>query len=86
MSQHHFIIKFDSTTGEWSQDVESELARFDGETIYLPTDNRWVKPTTNKLADVQTVASSVIDRTATEVISNAVNLLNTMYANSGKDN
>jgi len=35
---------------------------------------------------VQIVASSVIDRTATEVISNAVNLLNTMYANSGKDN
>ena len=47
MSQHHFILKFDSTAGEWSHDVESELLRFDGKTIYHPKEDRWVAPNTN---------------------------------------
>ena len=59
MSQHRFILKFDSTAGEWSQE-----------------------PTTNNFDSEIALAIHI---KANEVISNLVNLLNTMYANAGKD-
>ena len=84
MSQHRFILKFDSTAGEWSHDVESELLRFDGKTIYHPKEDRWVAPNTNS-DEVLVYASSIIDKTSTLLMSQLVTLLNTMYANAGKD-
>lgn len=52
--------------------------------VFDPTLGKWYQePTTNNFESDIYLAVHV---TASEVISNAVNLLNTMYANAGKDN
>lgn len=84
MSQHHFIIQFDSKEGEFSWAVETEQAVFPDGAIYLPESERWVRSNINNL-DSETETASVIDNTASETIGHVVNLLNTMYKTSGKD-
>jgi hypothetical protein len=52
--------------------------------VFDPTAGEWSQePTTNNFDSDIALAIHI---KASEVISNAVNLLNTMYANSGKDN
>jgi len=52
--------------------------------VFDSTIGEWYQePTTNNF---ESDISLAIHVKANEVISNAVNLLNTMYANSGKDN
>lgn len=41
MSQHHFIITYDSNSG-WSLDIDSESARFPEGTVYI--NDQWYPP------------------------------------------
>jgi hypothetical protein len=41
MAEHHYIIKFDDETGEWSQDVDSEEVRFPDGTIWDEAKKEW---------------------------------------------
>lgn len=85
MSQHHFIIQFDSVTGEWSHDFDSEVARFSDGQIWVESVEAWVKANTNSnLPVVETV--SKVDEVASEVISNVINVLNIMYKSSIRSN
>lgn len=45
MSQHHFIVVYDTEKG-WEWDTESEEARF-GKSIYLPESDEWVSSSHN---------------------------------------
>ena len=44
MAEHHYIIKFDDITQEWSHDVDSEEARFVDGTIYDEAEQAWFVP------------------------------------------
>jgi hypothetical protein len=44
VAEHHYIIKFDDVTKEWSQDVDSEEARFVDGTIYDEEQSSWFSP------------------------------------------
>lgn len=44
MAEHHYIIKFDDETGVWSQDVDSEQARFPDGTIWDEAKQEWHYP------------------------------------------
>ena len=46
MSQHHFLIQYDTDTSSWEWDVETELAVMDGRTIY--SQEEWIRPQDNK--------------------------------------
>ena len=41
MAEHHYIIKFDDITGEWSQDTDSEEVRFPDGTIWDEKTGTW---------------------------------------------
>ena len=41
MAEHHYIIKFNDETGEWSQDTDSEEVRFPDGTIWDEATNSW---------------------------------------------
>ncbi len=41
MADHHYIIKFDDTTGKWSQDTDSEEVRFPDGTIWDEAKQEW---------------------------------------------
>ena len=84
MSQHHFIIQFDSnadTEDKFSWAVEVEQGAFPDGAIYLPDSERWVRSSTNTL-DVDIAEASVLDNFASETIGSVINLLNNMYKNS----
>lgn len=56
MSQHHFIVVYDTERG-WSWDTEVEEAHFDG-TIYLPQERKWVNSShTEEINERDTEAS-----------------------------
>lgn len=42
MAEHHYIIKFDDETKEWSQDTDSEEARFPDGTIWDERKQEWL--------------------------------------------
>ena len=44
MAEHHYIIKFDDVTKEWSQDTDSEEVRFPDGTIWDEATKEWVYP------------------------------------------
>lgn len=44
MAEHHYIVKFDDITGEWSHDVDSEESRFVDGTIYDEAEQAWFVP------------------------------------------
>jgi len=85
MSQHHFIVQFDSDTGEFTWDTEVEENLFKYGAIYLPEVDEWTKPNTNS-TDEAIRKASIIDNTVTNLIGNLTTLLNTVYSTSGKGN
>jgi hypothetical protein len=44
MAEHHYIIKFDDITQEWSHDSDSEEVRFPDGTIWEENTNEWFFP------------------------------------------
>lgn len=44
MAEHHYIIKFDDETGEWSHDSDSEEVRFVDGTIWDEEAHAWFVP------------------------------------------
>ena len=44
MAEHHYIIKFDDITREWSQDTDSEEVRFPDGTIWEEATDEWFYP------------------------------------------
>jgi len=42
MSEHHFVIKYNSTTKEWEWDYDTEVSSFDGKAIFLEDKGEWV--------------------------------------------
>lgn len=71
MSQHHFIIKYDTEKKEWEWDVETEHARFPDGTIY-DDENGW-----NEVGKVY----ATLDNEACEELSKAVFYLNKLGDN-----
>jgi hypothetical protein len=74
MSEHHFIIKFDTEHG-WAWDVATEQSVFTDGTIYV--NGKWQNPNTNKIGE--------IDMTASSVIAQMVGLLNSLYSRETTD-
>lgn len=69
MSQHHFLIKYDNSIKEWEWDVDTEITRFNRETIYLPQDDKWVTPQHNN-------SIMELDNDLSESVGSAINYLN----------
>ena len=67
MSQHHFIVVYDTELG-WSWDTEVEEARFSG-TIYLPESNEWVSSS-------HTEGISERDNEASDQLCQAIRVMN----------
>lgn len=44
MAEHHYIIKFDDITKEWSHDADSEEVRFVDGTIWDESESSWFTP------------------------------------------
>ena len=59
MSQHHYLIKYDSETKEWEWDIETEMAVLP-ESIYLPQEDMLVKPSINKR--IETLDNDICER------------------------
>lgn len=71
MSEHHFVVKFDTDTRTWSWDTETESAVFNDGTIYL--DGDWVHS-----GDVMEKYPNVydLDEVCSTVLSSALELMN----------
>jgi hypothetical protein len=41
MAEHHYIVKYNDETKEWSQDTDSEEVRFPEGTIWDERHNEW---------------------------------------------
>jgi hypothetical protein len=59
MSQHHFLIKYDTSNKEWSWDIETEMTLLP-DSIYLPEEDKWVKPNYNKR--IETMDNDLCER------------------------
>jgi hypothetical protein len=68
MSQHHFLIKYDTDVKEWSWDIETEMAVLPS-SIYLPQEDMWAKPTYSKRIET-------LDNDLCEQVSYGLNYLN----------
>lgn len=58
-SQHHFLIRYDTSNREWAWDIETEMSVLP-ESIYLPDDDKWVKPTYSKR--IETMDNDLCER------------------------
>lgn len=67
MSQHHFIIQYDTHSKEWAWDIESEQARFTEGSIYA--DEKWV-------GNTYTESIQSIDNELAEDLGLVINQLN----------
>ena len=38
---HHFIVSYDTDTGEWDIDIDAETSRFNNETVYDNDTDQW---------------------------------------------
>ena len=59
MSQHHFLVKYDTEAKTWECDIETEMAVLP-KSIYLPQDDIWVKPSYNKR--IETLDNDICER------------------------
>lgn len=48
MSEHHFLIKYDTKSNAWDWSVETEMAHFPNGTIWLEDKELWTKNNYNK--------------------------------------
>jgi hypothetical protein len=74
MSEHHFLINYDTNTSEWGWSVETEIAHFQDGTIWLDDEKKWVK--NNYRKDIQTLDDNLADD-----IGSAINRLNKKEGN-----
>lgn len=85
MSQHHYIIQFDTDTRKWTWDWDSEDTRFPDGTIYLPEfDNKWTD-----LSDLDPQLNQVlgkVDESASKAVVGFISLLNSLMEQTGTDN
>ena len=72
MSEHHFIVKFDSVNKKWSWDVDTEVSAFPEGTIYL--NNKW-----ERSGDITETDIYNLDELASDVLGGAIQLMNTMF-------
>lgn len=49
MAQFNYVIEYDSVEKNWSWNIETERAVFNGKAIYVPEVGSWVKPSESKL-------------------------------------
>jgi hypothetical protein len=75
MSEHHFVITFDSVKKKWSWNVDTETSAFPEGTIYL--NNKWVRSGTLD----QDGETYNLDELASDVLGSVIQLMNTMYEN-----
>jgi hypothetical protein len=69
MSQHHFVIEYDSKTSDWSWDIETEMAVFPNGAVY--DEGEWVRPShTPEITlidnDISDTVGSIIHRLGKE--------------------
>jgi hypothetical protein len=76
MSEHHFVIKFNTNNGRFDWDSDTESARFPEGAIYLSEVNKWVDSSYND-------SLNQIDTKAGEALSQTLNVLNLMYEQAG---
>ena len=69
MSEHHFLINYDTKTSEWGWSVETEMSHFQEGTIWLDDEQKWVKNKYSK--DIQTLDDNLADE-----LGSAIHLLN----------
>jgi len=69
VSQHHFLIRYDSETKLWEWDIDTEMSVLP-QSVYLPESNTWVKPTHSKR--VEELDNNLCDR-----VGFGLNYLNT---------
>lgn len=74
MSQHHFIIKYDTNTERWTWDTDQEERRFKGGSILLP-DGSWVNSSDSPVINE-------IDESASNVLNAMLGLANHLSSNS----
>jgi hypothetical protein len=79
MSEHHFVVKFDSVKKNWSWDIDTEVSAFPEGTIYL--NNKWERSGNIMDTDEKTYN---LDELASGVLSSAIKLMNTMYQDFDK--
>lgn len=80
MSQHHFVIKFDTnnTDQPFSLDNSSEVRFYRG-SIYLPENEEWVKTWTDGNKQLHAINEGAIT-----ALESALTILNTMYKREGE--
>lgn len=49
MARHNFVLEYDSTDKNWSWDISTEHAVFQGKPIYVPELDEWAKPSDSRL-------------------------------------
>lgn len=49
MAQYNFVVEYDSAEENWSWNINTEHAVFNGKAIYIPETDEWVKPSESKV-------------------------------------